>query len=68
MGPLISPEAGAAFIKINEDRRGAQLYGGKKVVREFTANGVYYSPAIMTGLSDDDDLMYMDSGLPGGWL
>jgi len=64
MGPLISPEAGAAFIKINEDRRGAQLYGGKKVVREFTANGVYYSPAIMTGLSDDDDLMYMDSGLP----
>ncbi|MFA6642739.1 MAG: aldehyde dehydrogenase family protein, partial [Methanomethylophilus sp.] len=27
-------------------------------------NGRYYSPALLAGLDDGDDLMYMDSGLP----
>ena len=63
-GPLISETNAKKFIKMMEGLRGNILYGAKKVEGEFTRNGFFFTPAIITGLSDDNDLMYMDPGLP----
>ncbi|MDR2865841.1 MAG: aldehyde dehydrogenase family protein [Methanomassiliicoccaceae archaeon] len=63
-GPLISEESGKKFIKKTDEARGNILFGAKKVDNETTRNGLYFTPAIITGLDDDHDLMYMDSGLP----
>lgn len=63
-GPLMSDAKAKEFVKTAEKIRGNILYGAKKVESEFTQNGSYFTPAIVTGLADDNDLMYMDSGLP----
>jgi len=63
-GPLISEANAKKFIKTMESVKGNTLYGGKKVSGEFTQNGSYYTPAILTGLGEDNDLLYMDPGLP----
>jgi len=63
-GPLMSDANAKKFIKTAERIRGNILYGAKKVENEFTRNGSYFTPAIVMGLSDDNELMYMDSGLP----
>ena len=63
-GPLISEAGAKKFVKKLNEVRGSVLYGGKKVDDEFTGNGSYFTPAIITGLDDDDELMYMDFGMP----
>jgi len=63
-GPLISEVNAKKFIKTMEGIRGNVLYGAKRIESEFTQNGFFYVPAIITGLSNDNDLMYMDPGLP----
>jgi len=63
-GPLISEANAKKFVKTIEGVRSNVLYGAKKVEGEFTQNGSFFTPAIITGLSSDNDLMYMDSGLP----
>jgi len=63
-GPLISAANAAKFTKTMDSVKGNILYGAKKVEGEFTQNGSYYTPAILTGLSEDNDLLYMDPGLP----
>lgn len=63
-GPMIS-ESGAKLFKDKLDGvRGNIVYGGKRVETEFTQNGSYFTPAIVTGLDDDNELMYMDFGIP----
>ncbi|MDD4222724.1 MAG: aldehyde dehydrogenase family protein [Candidatus Methanomethylophilus sp.] len=64
VGPLISGPEADRFEKLLKDRRDFVLCGGRRVKKEFTENGRYYSPALLAGLDDGDDLMYMDSGLP----
>ena len=63
-GPLISETNAKKFAKTIEEVRGNVLYGAKKIDGEFTQNGSYYAPAIISGLSEDNDLTYLDSGLP----
>ena len=63
-GPIISAANAKRFVKLTEKVRGHILYGAKRIEGEFTRNGEYFTPAIVTGLGDDDDLMFMDSGLP----
>ncbi|MCL1978935.1 MAG: aldehyde dehydrogenase family protein [Methanomassiliicoccaceae archaeon] len=63
-GPIISPANSKKFVQTTDKIRGNILYGAKKVEDEFTRNGEYFTPAIITGLDDDNDLMFMDSGLP----
>jgi len=63
-GPIISEANAKDFVKRMDKVRGNILHGAKKVDGEFTRNGSYYTPAIIAGLGDDDELTYMDSGLP----
>ncbi|MCL2031831.1 MAG: aldehyde dehydrogenase family protein [Methanomassiliicoccaceae archaeon] len=63
-GPMISEAAGKEFVNKTDKVRGNILYGARKVEDEFTRNGSYFTPAVISGLGDDNELMYMDSGLP----
>jgi acyl-CoA reductase-like NAD-dependent aldehyde dehydrogenase len=63
-GPIISEENAKKFLKKIDEVRSNVLYGGKRVEGEFTQNGSYYTPAVLAGLSDDNEMTYMDSGLP----
>ncbi|MDR0508707.1 MAG: aldehyde dehydrogenase family protein [Candidatus Methanoplasma sp.] len=63
-GPLMLETNAKKFVKTMEGLRGNILYGAKKVEGEFTRNGSFFTPAIITGLSEDNDLLYMDLGLP----
>ncbi len=63
-GPLISEANAGNYVKKTDKVRSNILYGAKKVDGEFTQGGSFYTPAIITGLSDDNELMYMDSGMP----
>jgi len=64
MGPMISEDSEKHFIKKTNGVKGNIIFGAKKIAGEFTQNGSYYSPAIIAGLDVDNELMYMDSGLP----
>ncbi len=63
-GPLISDDNAKMFADRIDDVRGNVLFGGKRLVDEITKNGQYYTPAVITGLDDDNELMYMDFGIP----
>lgn len=63
-GPIISERNAKKFTESIEKVRGSVLYGAKRVDGEFTGNGQFYTPAIVAGLGDDNELMFMDSGLP----
>ena len=63
-GPLIS-EAG--FKRFNEtiiEEKDNLTYGGKRITTDFTTNGYYVSPALFIGVDEENDLSYMDRGLP----
>jgi acyl-CoA reductase-like NAD-dependent aldehyde dehydrogenase len=63
-GPIISEANAKEFVKKTDKIKGNILFGAKRVDNEFTKNGSYYLPVILNGLDDDNELMYMDSGLP----
>jgi len=63
-GPMISEDNAKRFAKTTDRVRGKMLFGAKRVDDEFTHNGSYFTPAIIAGLGDEDDMMYMDPGLP----
>ncbi|MDR1404285.1 MAG: aldehyde dehydrogenase family protein [Candidatus Methanoplasma sp.] len=63
-GPLISEASAKKFVGNMDRIRGNVLYGGRKVEDEFTGNGSYFTPAIVTGLDDSSELMYMDQDMP----
>lgn len=63
-GPLISADAGAEFGELVKRVSGGTVYGGQPVVSEFTGNGVYVTPLIVTGLDEEAEESYMDFGLP----
>ena len=63
-GPLISEESEKHFLKKTGSVKGNIIFGAKKIIGEYTSNGSYYSPAIIAGLDPDNEMMYMDSGLP----
>lgn len=63
-GPIISGENAAFFEETLQRVAGSVLYGGKRIASELTQEGYYYTPAIITGLDDEEDLAYMDSGFP----
>lgn len=63
-GPMISEDNAKKFAKTMERVRSKILFGAKKVEGEFTQNGSYFTPAILAGLGDEEDMLYMDSGLP----
>jgi acyl-CoA reductase-like NAD-dependent aldehyde dehydrogenase len=63
-GPIVSEYNAKKFVDSMNAVRNNILYGAKKVDEEFTQNGAFYTPALVAGISDDNELMYMDSGLP----
>ena len=63
-GPLLSDDAERRFEKMLKDEEAFLLFGGKRVKKEFTANGRYYSPAILASMPEEDDTLYVDQALP----
>lgn len=63
-GPLMSDETEKRFLKFIKEEENFLLFGGKRVRKEYTSNGLYYTPAIFTGLDAEDDNLYVDQGLP----
>ena len=62
MGPLMNDKVEAAFKELRDSHLDCVAYGGKKVPCD--SNGRYYSPLLLVGLADDDEILYADSGLP----
>lgn len=63
-GPLMSDDAENRFGKLLRDEGAFLLHGGRRVKKEYTANGRYYTPAIFSGMPSEDDTLYVDQGLP----
>ena len=63
-GPIISDEAEKRFEKVLSDEAAYLLHGGKRIRKEFTANGRYFSPAIFASIPPEDDTLYVDQALP----
>lgn len=63
-GPLMSDESERRFEKLLKDEEAFLLFGGKRVKKEFTANGRYYTPAILASMPEEDDTLYVDQALP----
>jgi len=62
MGPLLNDKTEKAFLELKESHLENVAFGGKKVPSE--SNGRYYSPLLLVGLNEEDELLYADSGLP----
>ena len=62
MGPLLNDKAEKAFVELRDSHMDCVAYGGKKIRSD--SNGRYYSPLLLVGLDDEDELLYADSGLP----
>ena len=63
-GPLISEANGKRFLEIVSKEKECLIFGGKKVIDDFTRSGSYMIPAVFMGLGDEKEITYMDSGLP----
>lgn len=63
-GPLMSEATEKRFKKFLERESAFLVSGGKRVMREYTRNGRYYTPAVFTGMEPEDDALYVDQGLP----
>ncbi len=63
-GPLMSDDAEKRFLKLIQDEEMYVLWGGKRVKKEFTENGRYYTPLILGNVPPEDDVRYVDSALP----
>lgn len=61
-GPLINKEAAERFRGLVEQNLGFVVAKGKSVSNNLADN--YVSPVVMMGLDEENDLNYMDSGLP----
>ncbi|MDR0887744.1 MAG: aldehyde dehydrogenase family protein [Candidatus Methanoplasma sp.] len=64
-GPIISEPRLKEFLTLAESLRGRILFGGKRVNDEFTQNGSYVTPLIISATTDEEDeISYIDSGFP----
>ena len=63
-GPIISEDNEKKFIKKTGEAKANILFGAKKVNSELTQNGSYFTPAILSGLDAENELTFMDFGLP----
>lgn len=63
-GPLMSDVAEARFSDLIRDEEMYILWGGKRVRKEFTENGRYYTPLILGNVPPEDDVRYVDQALP----
>lgn len=61
-GPLISKEAAKKFKELYDQNMGFVVAKAKPVSKDLPDN--YVSPIVLMGLDEDNDLNYMDSGLP----
>ncbi|MCQ2070745.1 MAG: aldehyde dehydrogenase family protein [archaeon] len=64
MGPLLDRYMEKRY-KDALDRDAAFLMaGGRKIDKDTTENGAYYSPALFVGMPEENDSMYVDQALP----
>ena len=63
-GPLISEADLKRFTDVLARSKDHLTYGGKRLNDEFTRNGCYVTPVLFVGVGEDNELMYMDMGLP----
>ncbi len=63
-GPLMSEDTERRFNKLIRDEEMFVLWGGKRVKKEFTENGRYYTPLILGNVPSEDDVQYVDQALP----
>lgn len=63
-GPLISEACFKTFEKTVKSNYDFLIFGGSRVLGENTQNGFYVMPAMFTGQDEENELSYMDSGLP----
>lgn len=61
-GPLINKDAAKKFKELAEQNLGFVVAKGKSVPKDLADN--YVAPIVVMGLDEDNDLNYMDSGLP----
>ena len=60
----MSEDAENRFDKLLTQEEAFLLHGGKRVKKEYTMNGRYYTPAIFTSMPAEDDTLYVDQALP----
>lgn len=63
-GPLVSKSMKEAYDSYINEWGAFMIVGGEKIVSEFTQNGEYIKPAIFSGFKSEDDVAYVDCGLP----
>ena len=63
-GPLMSDDARTRFDKLLRDEEAFILWGGKRIKKEFTENGQYFSPVILGSIPEEDDTLFVDQALP----
>ncbi len=63
-GPLMSEDTERRFLNLVRDEELYVLWGGKRVKKEFTENGRYYTPLILGNVPPEDDVRYVDQALP----
>jgi len=63
-GPLMSDDARTRFDKLLRDEEAFILWGGKRIKKEFTENGHYFSPVILGSIPEEDDTLFVDQALP----
>ena len=64
MGPIVGEAKFREFQGIVSSNAGCLVYGGTRITNECTEAGYYVVPAILMGVSDEDDVCCMDSSLP----
>ncbi|AGI47265.1 NAD-dependent aldehyde dehydrogenase [Thermoplasmatales archaeon BRNA1] len=64
MGPLMNKEEEKRLTGLLDSEAAYVVMGGKRVKKEYTENGLYYTPILLTSVDPDDDIQYVDSGLP----
>ena len=50
--------------KLLRDEEAFILWGGKRIKKEFTENGQYFSPVILGSIPEEDDTLFVDQALP----
>lgn len=63
-GPIISEAHLDKFLQTVKSVRDNLIFGGRQMKDEVTEAGFYVIPAIVMGLTEDDDLNNIDSALP----
>ncbi len=64
MGPIVGADKFNEFERLLNANSDYLVYGGKRVSDPVTEAGYYVTPAVLMGVTEEDDICCMDSSLP----